>query len=419
MRRIIPILLMLAAVACGGESAPPGSTVPTTTPAPASTSTTAAATTTTSSTTTTSTTTTTTTTTIPPEPPIASEGDRGPIVSALQFALDCAGFGPLAADGAFGPATRSAVEEAQRSRGLEATGEATESLFADLSRSCAVARPLAFPAGSSSLRAAGNAAAGDDDLFTLRVYRLQTITVEAEGGAPVEVIVEDGTGAVLGRSYDDGAVSVAVDRTGDLTLRVGAVDPVTFTIAVEVPPPDVDAADVVLRNDGLGLAAFDDPADEAIAFLTFALGAPAADGGWVEDDACSGGSHRRVRWAIDPPDGGVATILEVHLTDYRRDARLFADYRYLRDPGTTEPNGARGLLSTIEGLTVGSSTAALEAVFPDTNYLYRDGEVTADTGRLPRYWIEPAIPVGPDTDLDNLPGWIATIGMTEDGCPAP
>jgi hypothetical protein len=115
----------------------------------------------------------------------------------------------------------------------------------------------------------------------------------------------------------------------------------------------------------------------------------------------------------------VPTILEAHFTDYERSGRQFADYRYLRAPDAAEPSDARGTLSTIEGLTVGSSTAALEAVFPDTNYLYRDGAVAADTGTLPRYWIEPAIPVGPDTDLGNLPGWIDTIGMTEDGCPVP
>jgi peptidoglycan hydrolase-like protein with peptidoglycan-binding domain len=338
-------------------------------------------------------------------------------VAAIQYALDCAGHGPIAADGAFGPATRSAVEEAQRSRGLDPTGEATDSLFAALSRSCTAARPLAFPSGASSLEVAGNAAPGDDELFVLRVYRLQTITVEVLGGAPVEVIVEDGAGTVLGRSYDDGAVSAAVAGSGDLTLRVQAADPVTFTVAVEVPPPDVDASDIVLRNDGLGLVAFDDPAEEAIAFLTFALGAPAADGGWAEDEACGSGVHRRVRWSIDPADGGVPTILEAHFTDFGRAARQFADYRYLRDPDAVEPADAKGVLATIEGLTVGSSTAALEAVFPDTNYLYRDGEVTADTGRLPRSWIEPAIAVGPDTDLGNLPGWIAMIGMTEDGCP--
>lgn len=50
--------------------------------------------------------------------------DRGPAVQLLQLALERAGFGPLARDGAFGLRTREALQRFQRSRGLAADGVA-------------------------------------------------------------------------------------------------------------------------------------------------------------------------------------------------------------------------------------------------------------------------------------------------------
>ena len=76
-------------------------------------------------------------------------------------------------------------------------------------------------------------------------------------------------------------------------------------------------------------------------------------------------------------------------------------------------------LPTLDGITVGSTTAALEAVFPDLTFAYQmtDATVVALVGALPLYWIDPAIEVGLGTDLTNLPGWVEHIGMPETGCP--
>ncbi len=84
---------------------PPHDTVTTTTLAPSTTTTTAIVPTTTAPPT--------TTTTRAERPPIAEEGDRNEIVEAIQFLLNCNGFGDLEVDGAFGPATLAAVEAAQ------------------------------------------------------------------------------------------------------------------------------------------------------------------------------------------------------------------------------------------------------------------------------------------------------------------
>ena len=52
------------------------------------------------------------------------EGSRGPAVQLLQLALNRAGFGPLALDGQFGPATGTAVTALQRRMGLRPDGVA-------------------------------------------------------------------------------------------------------------------------------------------------------------------------------------------------------------------------------------------------------------------------------------------------------
>lgn len=53
---------------------------------------------------------------------ILKSGDRGSLVSLLQKGLARAGWGPLAADGIFGPATESAVKKFQRAMGLVPDG---------------------------------------------------------------------------------------------------------------------------------------------------------------------------------------------------------------------------------------------------------------------------------------------------------
>lgn len=54
--------------------------------------------------------------------PLTRNGDTGVHVAILQTLLNAAGFGPLAADGVFGPKTLSAVKAFQQKAGLTADG---------------------------------------------------------------------------------------------------------------------------------------------------------------------------------------------------------------------------------------------------------------------------------------------------------
>jgi peptidoglycan hydrolase-like protein with peptidoglycan-binding domain len=63
------------------------------------------------------------------EPP-AAEPD--PQVAAIQRALADAAYGPLATDGVYGAATRNAIMRFQKDRGLEMTGEISDTLVVEL-----------------------------------------------------------------------------------------------------------------------------------------------------------------------------------------------------------------------------------------------------------------------------------------------
>jgi peptidoglycan hydrolase-like protein with peptidoglycan-binding domain len=72
-------------------------------------------------------------------PPAAEEGDAAPqrvdpdpLLMAVQVALSRAAYGPLPADGVFGPQTRDAIARFQNDHGLKVTGEYSESLVVDL-----------------------------------------------------------------------------------------------------------------------------------------------------------------------------------------------------------------------------------------------------------------------------------------------
>lgn len=66
--------------------------------------------------------------------PLTRNGDRGVHVAILQTLLNAAGFGPLAADGVFGPKTLSAVKAFQQKVGLTADGVVGANTWAALSK---------------------------------------------------------------------------------------------------------------------------------------------------------------------------------------------------------------------------------------------------------------------------------------------
>jgi peptidoglycan hydrolase-like protein with peptidoglycan-binding domain len=60
------------------------------------------------------------------EAPFLQQGDGGPAVSALQFALAALGFDVGVVDGIFGEQTQAAVRQFQENQGIDATGTADE-----------------------------------------------------------------------------------------------------------------------------------------------------------------------------------------------------------------------------------------------------------------------------------------------------
>lgn len=61
-----------------------------------------------------------------------SRAEPDPQLMAVQVALSRAAYGPLPADGIFGPQTRDAIARFQSDHGLKVTGEYSESLIVDL-----------------------------------------------------------------------------------------------------------------------------------------------------------------------------------------------------------------------------------------------------------------------------------------------
>jgi peptidoglycan hydrolase-like protein with peptidoglycan-binding domain len=219
--RRIPALvgLLLLAASCSDDS---GDTTPTTE--------TTVATTTTSST---------TTTTRPPAasgPSIAEEGDRNEVVFAIQFLMNCAGYGPLDVDGAFGPATASAIEAMQEDLDREVTGEPDDFTLALLSRACSDSRRLELRSGS--VLAVGNVSASDPDTYFL----------EADEGDRLALFVESTTGdarvGVRGPDGDPLGLTGAAAWAFDLTITQDHVitvstdgDATSYTLTATVLDP--------------------------------------------------------------------------------------------------------------------------------------------------------------------------------------
>lgn len=208
--------------------------------------TTSSSTSSTSSSTTSSSTTTTTEALTANGPAIMTEGERNETVEAFQFLANCSGYAQLTVDGAFGPATLTAVETVQTELGREVTGAPDDETFALLSRSCSDDRRVTIDEEDEGEQVVvGNVADGDPESFFIR----------ADEGERMSVVVNDGRGAVVNvRSAAGGAVGTGgsaawaadIDSTGDFVVEISSVAPVTYvaTFALATLDPDeVDAAD--------------------------------------------------------------------------------------------------------------------------------------------------------------------------------
>jgi len=242
MRRILrrPSLvgtaLALVLASCGGNTADTTTTAPPDTAA-TTTSTVADTTTTTSS----------STTTLPASgPPLAVQGDHNETVEALQFLLNCNGFGELTVDGAFGPATLAAVQAAQTGLGLAANGEPDDETMAGLSRGCAESRRIE---GDGVITVVGNAGPLDPEIFQVALLSGTTmaVTVTRGTGLAVAVLGADGTEIPV-----EGQSTYQIDRTGDYVIEVSSPSgPVTFTLAVNVTTGTPGLGEWVLATNGI------------------------------------------------------------------------------------------------------------------------------------------------------------------------
>lgn len=235
---VLIAVLALAVAACNGDAAP--ETTTTTAPPDTSSSTT--------STTAVPVTTTSTTTTLPSGPAIAQEGDENETVEAIQFILDCAGYGDLTVDGNFGPATRAAVEAAQEALGRAVTGAIDDETFAELSRACAT--PREFSAEDAPLEVVGNAAPADPEIVEVTGLAKSVITVSiAPPGVVVTVSAADGT--VVPPAEDDDT-TWEVPEAGDYRILVEPdLEPTTFVMEVDVLEGAELAGEWILGTDRL------------------------------------------------------------------------------------------------------------------------------------------------------------------------
>ncbi len=246
MRRIIgrPALigvgLAVVLASCGGEAGPATST----TAAPGDTAATTSSTEAGIADTTTSTS---TDTTFPPSgPPLAVQGDNNETVEAFQFLLNCNDFGNLTVDGAFGPATLTAVEAAQRSLGREVNGEPDDEILAELSRSCSERRRLD---GDGAVTVVGNAAPDDPEVFSVALLSGSTLTVTVTLGLGLVVTVHWADGSEVSLQ---GESPWEIDTTRDYLIEVSSPSgPVTFELAVNVTAGTQETGDWILATDGV------------------------------------------------------------------------------------------------------------------------------------------------------------------------
>ncbi|HSM02262.1 MAG TPA: peptidoglycan-binding domain-containing protein [Acidimicrobiia bacterium] len=326
--RSIPALLVAALVAasCGGGT---GST-----------------TTTTGSTLATTTSSSTTTTTEPPVvngPPIAEEGDRNETVVALQFLMNCAGYGPLDVDGAFGPATASAVEAMQEDLGREVTGAPDDFTLALLSRACSETRRLTLDDGQAV--AVGNVSSSDPDTYFLEAEdgdRLAVVLDSSTGGARVDVRAADG-GAIGPASIS--AWGLDLSESQDHVIIVSAVgDATTYVLTAKtleppedgVTPADPDTVAVDELEEAVIDVCLDTTGDRAYVaetgsgYLVVAEGAP---GSYAAGHGGIGAAVEFINRDGSPGYYGFLMDLEVAIDDRVTGTAAV----YLDDPDATEP----------------------------------------------------------------------------------
>ncbi len=369
-----------------------------------------AATTTTTEAVTTTSSTTSTTTTLPGslvelEPngnPFLTIGDDSEYVFALQFYLVCTGHetlwpdGPqVTVDGVFGPITADAVAIAQAERRRIPTGDPDLWLFASLARACSQERAVVFEDGATTIGVAGNVTEGDDEIFVVSGTEGQSLTVFiVEGNVSYTVTGVDGTEVKSTDDPSNWTGTLPTTQNYRITVVTNGGD-TSYWMSLELPPPPTVAIDwgpMRLAPGGLGVADFAEDPDTTIEVLSFVLGEPTGDSGWIvgadpDRPACSG-ANRHVTWLIqepvpvpepDPDDedaqpaepGGPVAVLEVDFSDVETGERQFAQYTYFSEDPAFVDSGARGL-ATVERITIGSTIDQFIAAYGQPDWIEED-----------------------------------------------
>jgi hypothetical protein len=138
-----------------------------------------------------------------------------------------------------------------------------------------------------------------------------------------------------------------------LVATTGTVAPTSVTVPA-------GAADLVLRQDGVGGARFGADAEQVISYITGIVGPPTVDSGWVDAvdspfGPCSGPRVRGVEW-------GQLQMLFGDRTSVSSTPEHFFHYSY---GSFTAPSVSPAGLTTDTGLGLRSTLGQFRAVYPD------------------------------------------------------
>ncbi|MFH1104882.1 MAG: peptidoglycan-binding domain-containing protein, partial [Actinomycetota bacterium] len=348
------------------------------------------------------------------------QGQHGPYVEALQFYLICTGhgepvpgLGTVGVDGSFGPITADAVAYYQAELRRVPSGDPDEATFASLARDCSDDRTLTFPTGEVTTSIAGNAAAGDDEVFAFESGDGQVLALTVVDGM-VTIAVLDAAGTEVDPTAAEDQFQYELPAAATYSVRVSASVPTSFQIDAQVRSPNVVASEfgpMVLKSDGLGVATFGDDPVNTVAVISLLLGTATVDTGWQEGISGCTGKNRHLTWLIqgDPNGSDHPAVLIVDLTD-TGGTPYFSQYAYRSyDLPALDPI-AQGL-ATADGVSIGSTLQEFSDAYGDPTFI----DAVRGLARFDDEMLVGIDVVGGDNP-DAAASRIWYIGAGSDGC---
>lgn len=231
-----------------------------------------------------------------------------------------------------------------------------------------VTRCLVLVAAIATAFAGGCSGGGQAAETTLPEITLFTTTTTTTGELFSELDSSPGPNGVS-TSIETPATSATASTIAPTVQSAAETVPTSTTTDGTVEPPaDPEPPPFELEVDGLGTASFGADPDGIIGFISSFIGGPTDDTGYVdpfEFGSCPGTQARRVSWgSLMLEFGDVSTVAQDRLHFYA--------YRYGSDDGGALERGSPSGLATPEGISVGSSVAALVDAYPDTTFLEGD-----------------------------------------------